>query len=819
MRLLTGFSALTVRVLRLAVVAALVGSTFVVSTAAAQAPDPQPTDGTDADGWRAYPAFNEVTAVTSGLGRIWAGTPGGVFSYDPTSGEVERTTVVDGFTGGDLQALAVDERRGLVWAGYADGTLDRITVESGAVQSYLDLARNVQFASRGVRRLLVRGDSLYAATDFGVVVFDVARGEVRNTYARLGSLPPATPVNDILFAPLPAGTTGAGTAGIWLATESGIVRAAAADGALQSPTAWTAEAGFTARTRSLARFDGTVYAGGGPAGAADVYRRDAAGAYRRLLGIGEEVRALVADGDRLLALTPFRVLAVAPGVPPNAPVTTYRPTRAGALSGLAVGPDGRRWAGDAGLGLFALPDRPDDGANVPFDVDAVVPAGPFANEIVDLDVARDGTLWAVTARVEAAQSSAVNRLDADTDEWTALLTRDDPEGLGRSSLQSVTVGPDGVAYVGTNGDGLVVITPAGSVQRYDETNSSLRSADPTNNSFVSISGVAFERDRRWIANREAPLPLHLFDKDGTFAGLPFPSGTSGGQGRSTIAVDPAGQKWITVGVAGVIVWDTGADPASPADDRARQYRGVGEGQTGLPNGEVRDVVVDGAGVVWIGTARGLATVFQPRSVFSSDPNLGAPQVTLTPTNAAGERDFFLRDVFVNDLDVDPAGRVWVATTSGAYLVAPAPPPATGYVVLRTLDAATSPLPTDVVNRIAVRPGDGRVFLATEGGLFSVGGDATAAVASSTALRASPSPFRPDETSGGVVVSGLASARSTVRVLTLTGERVYQADVGGGSFRWDGRDDRTGEVVSSGVYIVTAVDEDGTSVVGKIAVIR
>ena len=822
MRLSIGFETRRGRARRLGILAAaLLVAAF---PAAAQTPDPLPAGEADADGWRAYPAFNEVTAVARGLGRIWAGTPGGVFSYDPASGEVERTTVVDGLRGGDLQALAVDERRGLVWAGYADGTLDRLTVETGDVRSFLDLSRNVQFVSRGVRRLIVRGDSLYAATDFGVVVFDVARGEVRNTYARLGSLLPATPVNDILFAPVPAGAPGAGRAGIWLATEAGVVRASA-DGPLQSPTAWTVEAGFGHRALSLAQFGGTIYAGGGPAGAADLYRRDAAGAYRRQLSVNEDIRDLVADGDgltagsdRLLARSAARVFAVAPG----APTTVYSPGRAGALSGLTVGPDGRRWAGDAGLGLFALPDRPDDGTAVAFGVvDAVVPAGPFANEIVDLDVARDGTLWAVTARVDAAQSSAVNRLDGDTDEWTALLTRDDPERLGQADLQSVTVGPDGTVYVGTGGDGLVVIAPNGDVQRYDETNSSLRSADPQNASFVSISGIAFERDRRWIANREAPLPLHLFGKDGTFAGLPFVDGTFGGQGRWTVAVDQVGQKWLTVGTAGLLVWDTGADPASPADDRVRQYRGAGEGQTGLPGAEVRDVVVDGMGTVWIGTARGLATISASatRSVFSADAGLALPQFTLTPTNADGRPDFFLRDVFVNDLDVDPAGRVWVATTSGAYLVVPAPPPATGYVLARTLDAATSPLPTDVVNRIAVRPGDGRVFLATERGLFSVGGDATAAVAASTELRASPSPFRPADTPGGVVVSGLASARSTVRVLTLAGERVYQADVAGGSFRWDGRDDRTGEVVSSGVYLVTAVDEVGASVVGKIAVIR
>ena len=223
--------------------------------------------------WQAYPAYTNVNAIASGFGRVWAGTQGGVFSFDPASGEIERLTATDGLRGGAIQALAIDERRTALWIGYADGGLDRLTVEDGTVRSVLDIARNTQYPSRGVRRLRVQGDSLLAATDFGVVVYDLARSEVRNTYARLGTVPPATPVNDLLFAPLPDGRRG-----LWLATDAGVVAAAAADPALQSPAAWTTDPGFPNRSLSLALFTDsdpvpTVHVGGGPAAARDLYER------------------------------------------------------------------------------------------------------------------------------------------------------------------------------------------------------------------------------------------------------------------------------------------------------------------------------------------------------------------------------------------------------------------------------------------------------------------------------------------------------------------------------------------------------------------
>ena len=50
--------------------------------------------------------------------------------------------------------------------------------------------------------------------------------------------------------------------------------------------------------------------------------------------------------------------------------------------------------------------------------------------------------------------------------------------------------------------------------------------------------------------------------------------------------------------------------------------------------------------------------------------------------------------------------------------------------------------------------------------------------------------------------------------------VWGVDARGGSVRWDGRDERTGEPVTSGVYLVAAVAADGEETAhGKVAVIR
>ncbi len=238
----------------------------------------------------------------------------------------------------------------------------------------------------------------------------------------------------------------------------------------------------------------------------------------------------------------------------------------------------------------------------------------------------------------------------------------------------------------------------------------------------------------------------------------------------------------------------------------------------MPGSEVRDVVVDLEGRVWLGTDRGIAYVFSPGSAFGGDPALAVPQWprVAEETDTSGEEgaSYLLRDVNVSDLAIDPAGQLWVATTSGLYLVNSA-----GDAVVETYNATNSSLPSDDITSVTVDAQTGTVYATTAEGLYAVGGDSTAPRPNSEELRVSPNPFRPARGDRGLLVSGLAATRSDVRILTVSGEVVHAASVAGGSFRWDGVDDRTGRPVPSGVYIVAAASEGGETLYGKIAVVR
>ena len=745
------------------------------------------------DDWRAYPAFNEVTAVAAAPDGVWAGTSAGLFFYGIPDGEITTYTSVGELRGGPLGALAYDEARGVLWVGYEDGLLERLDPGTGDVASFFDITRADQYASRGVREIDVAGDVLYLSTDFGVVVFDAAGDRVRSTYDRIGTLSAGTPVNDVVEAPRPDGGPG-----LWVATEGGVFYADRAGPTLQAPGAWTRAEGFEGRALSLALFDGEVHAGGGPDGARDLYRARASGPWDRLLFVDNPVSDLDVAGDRLLAVSPADLYVVRQGRLNS----RYQTPAVTSLRAVTSGPGGGVWVGDAALGLFRVPLV--DGAEgvTAYDPERVLPAGPFTNSIVGIDVGADGVLWAATTQLAAANTAAVSRLDDGV--WTSYLTRDSGIDIARAAFRAGVVGPDGSFYAGSEGDGLTVFTADGTPTTYREGNSSLLAASGSPGNVI-VPDVGFEGDRRWVLNRASPRPLHLFAADGSWAGLPYPPGIPSSASAVRVAVDRNGYKWLALEESGVGVWDTGADPASPADDRA--VPPFTPSNSGLPDPTVNDVAVDGRGRVWIGTARGVAVASLPGAALDGDPGIAVPIISDGAT-------FFFRDVTVNDLEVDPAGQVWIATTTGAFLVNEA-----GNDVVREVTSATSPLPSDDVLAIAVDPSTGRVFMTTAEGLFSLAGDATPPVLDSDGLRMSVNPFRPALAAGGVLVTGLAGDRSAVRVMTAAGDVVWAGEVVGGSFRWSGRDPQTGRPVPSGVYIVAAAAEDGRTVFGKVAVVN
>lgn len=800
--------------IRLAVLlaGALALLTLAAPPALAQNDEPVEVGPVPPGTWRAYPAMRRVQAAVGTADAVWAGTDGGVFRYDPASGQIERFTTADGLARRDVRALVFDDARQRLWIGYADGTLDRLDTNSGTITAVFDIARADRFQQRGINRLRILGDSLYAATEFGVVVVDLTANVVRDTYERFGGFERARPVHDVLPAPRPDGSDG-----LWVATQDGVAHAPRRSPSLQAPDTWTADATAPRPALALGLLGGSIHLGQGAGGTPaqpGLYRLGASGWTRLpLRSSTAEVFDLVPYGGELLAASNFDVEAVAPS---------------GAVRGLqilldefqlalAVGPEGELWSGRMGFGLARLPDPATfDGTPAgPDRLEFVTPGGPLTNNVLALDVGPEGEL-VVGYRGISFPSSLRGMSRFDGTRWHHASPQTGQATVPRGNVISVLAARDGTAWGGTEGNGLIRFGADGSIAVFDETNSPLTVDPTTNMDFVVVTGLAEDsRGDVWITTRNGSPGLFVWDGE-RFIARDRPSGIPPQARRYRgLIIDRFDQKWTPLlntneprGL-GFAVTRT-PDRENPAQDEALAITGAGSATTGtgLPDADVRTMVEDLDGRIWIGTGRGLAVITSPGSVFSS-PGLLTPAWARTPEQDA----YFLRDLTIFDMAVDPAGRKWLASNSGAWLIN-----AAGNEVIAQFTEQNSPLPSNLVVGVSVDAPSGTVYFATDGGLVSYRGDSVAPSARAEPLRVYPSPFRPAQ-DPFVHVEGLV-AETRVRILTLDGQAVASFDARGGSISWDGRDQRTGRIVPSGVYLVAAAGTNGQGTAyGRIAVIH
>ncbi|MGI9176055.1 MAG: two-component regulator propeller domain-containing protein [Rhodothermales bacterium] len=765
--------------------------------------------------WRAHTSMRQATAVAVSEQKVWVATQGGVFSYTPETGEFERYTVVEGLHGVNAQAIAYDARRDCVWIGYDDGALDKLDVQTGTVRTFLAIERAERFTTRQVNRLVVHGDSLLVATAFGLVVFDPVRLEVRDTYSRLGAFTPATPVRDVTVAPSPDETSA-----FWLATDEGVAYADVAGLNLQDPSTWTNEgetlpeqrdgSGETLpKAKAIAFFDGQIYVGG----VDDLYVREAGGAYRPLSVTRRGVQALAATPERLLGVERFRVFMLAT----SGEVQSLLGDGFQDPLAIADGTSGQVWVGDGEQGLVSGMLPPSGGTRL-LDVQAALyPEGPYDGVFSDLTFDSEGNLWAAGVR-----GTGFYQLDPEG-VWTSY-TRALVPALTGASYVTIHADPLGNVWAGSNGSGLAEVTAEGELRTYNRTNASLQSSTTANEDFIITDGIGSEADGTlWVTNKVAARPLHTRTPDGTwtsFAPLVGDGLSASMRAYDEVLVDRFGQKWIAVldeldfrFGRGLIVLDTGGTPTEPGDDLFRFFSDRQNCvRPGLPNTRVNALAEDQDGRIWIGTSGGLAYVINS-GVVAQDPSA----VPLCPQWAdRSQGTFVLFGLAINDVAVDPANRLWVATNEGVRLLEEAEE---GWREVVHFTTENAPLVSDRVLAVTVDAQTGRVYFATDGGLLSYGGEALGPAEAARDLTIFPNPVRMDQEGlPAIYIEGLVDG-ADLRILAPHGDVVARFATRGGRARWDGRGPQ-GQPVPSGVYLVVAVGQDGEGVAyGKVAVIR
>lgn len=263
-------------------------------------------------------------------------------------------------------------------------------------------------------------------------------------------------------------------------------------------------------------------------------------------------------------------------------------------------------------------------------------------------------------------------------------------------------------------------------------------------------------------------------------------------------------------------WDVGALMFyNPSTDEAYKFDNfVNQDNTSISFTSLTSIAEDNDGNIWVGSNVGPFYLDADYITTPSD-SYTFTQFKVPRNDGTNYADYLLSGVSITDMCFDAAGRKWFATQNdGVYLISE-----DNLTEEQHFTFDNSYLLDNGVYDVEINDETGEVFFATSKGLCSYMGDATTAYDEMVKdnVYAYPNPVEPGYT-GLITVVGL-SYNADVKIVSANGTLIAEGRSSGGSFTWDGND-KNGERVASGVYMVLTAKSDGSKgTVCKIAIVN
>jgi hypothetical protein len=334
---------------------------------------------------------------------------------------------------------------------------------------------------------------------------------------------------------------------------------------------------------------------------------------------------------------------------------------------------------------------------------------------------------------------------------------------------------------------------------HNQTNSTLAVAIK-HPSTIRAGGLAFDdKNNLWATTSVASVPVHVLTPEGDWHGLNYSSISGDNNHISQILITQDNNKWVIVKDYGLFVFNENGTLSDIRDDKYKKFKVYNE-KNELISNSIFSIAEDKNGYVWVGTDKGVAVYYSPENVFKSD--ITARQIKIPRKNNTNEADIFLGNETVTTILVDGANKKWFGTMSGGVYYASHD----GQEEYLHFMDHNSPLLDNNILCATIDPKTGEVFFGTGKGIISYRNVATTGNKDYTNVYAFPNPVHPDY-DGIITVTGLV-ADTYVKITDLAGNIVYETRSDGGQAAWNGKDSN-GNRVQTGIYLVFLTNDDGT----------
>ena len=738
--------------------------------------------------WRPHFSYTTIKKVIQSATDVYALTDGVVFSLNKEDESLTEWNKSTGLSSSTVTQLGYDKMTDKVVLCYSDGKIDLIDNE-GNITPMLDLYQKASSISVSVNHLFIHNGKAYLSMAFGIVVLDLDKAEVKDTYyigenASNVEVKAVAILNDSIFALSPTNLFAAS-----LKTN------------LVDYNFWHNYALPEGDNISalFAEYD-------------QLYIKQ---------GNNLKIRnnndwKVVADTLSWVSCNDGHIIAYQYGVglieikaEDIVPLIDYWPSDAIY--------DAQRqcyWLAVNSAGICKLTNQ---GRQF------FVPAGPISNYGYRLKYIGNelfiagGERWAIQKQrpgnFSIYNGKTWRKMYASTAQNAlGLLPRDVVSFAGKAD-------EPGHFFAACYGQGVYEYKDYKPINRYTPDNSTLITAVASNPEYYTRTEGAMidEQGNLWVLNTEnATSPINIMTPDGKWVGLSIVI-----NGNKTMLKTPweivvdkrdSRYKWMIDQREdqGVFLFYDNGTPTNNTDDRCvKRKEFYDQDNIQLMPANIYCLVQDKNNDIWIGTPAGIIIIPSTVDFFTSNE---CYRVKIPRNDGTNLADYLLGTEQINCIAVDGANRKWIGTAnSGLYLMSE-----DGLTTEAHFTTDNSLLPSNNILSIAIHPVNGEVFVGTGEGIASYRSDASEGQDDYSQAYAFPNPVRPDY-AGSIAITGLME-NSIVNIVDEGGNLICKTRSNGGTAVWDGKNQQ-GQKASSGIYTALCNASDGSHTVVKIMIMK
>lgn len=744
--------------------------------------------------WREHLPYNKVIMAVEGGDRIYAATPQSVFYVDKKELSINTLSKVNGLSDVGISAIAYSNFTKSLVIAYTNTNID--IVKNDVVFNLPDIKRKIVPGKKTINDIFIDDKFAYLSCGFGIVILDLSRIEVQDTWL-IGPLGNQVQVfdfdklNDTFYA----------------ATELGIYYADANNPNLANYNYWTYDDShfyFGTKLNKICSFNNSLIVNKpGTIENTDstFIFKNGIWSYTDFTGNGQK-RSMNVYGNTLMIAFNYFVDEYDTNYTNTINLWTYNPKNI--FSNYAIiDRDNNRWICDNQYGLVK-----NWSGNI-WKNDFFTINGPLSDQCFQLSITQD---MLTVCQGGVSGSWGRNMIQANWsyfsgNSWNNVSGTTVPELdtiYDIISLASNPLNPSQI-FAATWGNGILEFNNGSLTSVHDFSNTPLESF--AGGTF--IGGLTVDKNGNlWCTNSNTGRILAVRTPQNNwyrYSLAPYANGIN----ASRVLIDSSGYKWIILPrTNGLIVYNDNGTIENSTDDEKKSLN-INLG-TRISTNQINCIAQDLEGSIWIGTDKGIKVFYNPETIFST--------ANPAPQNILIEQNGFVQNLLefenVSCIAVDGANQKWIGTSkAGVFVMSP-----DGTKELFSFTEANSPLFSNTIIDIVIHPKTGEVFIATDKGIISYRGFATAANEYfADEVLVFPNPVR-ESYQGYIGINGL-SRNANVKITDINGMLVFQTVANGGQAVWNGVN-FSGERVQTGVYFILASDQDGVEkVVSKLLFIH